>query len=107
MSEAETGFDFGRELGTVGELRVGAFRGVGETRVKVGDPAIPNTDFDSGGAFALFRYDSLDAAHFPRSGTRSELRWTLSRPGFGADNNAPAQSKDCGRQQSASRSHPH
>jgi len=86
VSEAEAGFDFGRELGNVGELRVGAFRGIGETRVKVGDPVIPSTDFDSGGAFALFRYDSLDSAHFPRSGTRSELRWTLSRPGFGADN---------------------
>jgi len=86
VSVAEAGFDFGRELGNVGELRVGAFRGIGETRVKVGDPVIPSTDFDSGGAFALFRYDSLDSAHFPRSGTRSELRWTLSRPGFGADN---------------------
>lgn len=86
VSEAEVGFDFGRELGTVGELRVGAFRGVGEARVKVGDPAISNIDFDSGGAFALFRYDSLDNAHFPRRGTAAELRWTLSRPGFGADN---------------------
>ena len=86
VSEAEAGFDFGREFGNVGELRVGAFRGIGETRVKVGDPVIPSTDFDSGGAFAQFRYDSLDSAHFPRSGTRSELRWTLSRPGFGADN---------------------
>ena len=86
ISEAEAGFDFGRELGNVGELRVGVFRGIGETRVKVGDPVTPNTDFDSGGAYALFRYDSLDRAHFPRSGARSELRWTLSRPGFGADN---------------------
>lgn len=86
-SEAEVGLDFGRELGNVGELRVGAFRGIGEARVKVGDPGISNIDFDNGGAFALFRYDSLDNAHFPRSGSRAELRWTLSRPGFGADNN--------------------
>jgi len=87
VSEAEAGFDFGRELGTVGEFRVGAFRGVGEARVKVGDPALANEDFDSGGAFALLRLDSLDNARFPRSGTLAQLRWTLSRPGFGADNN--------------------
>ena len=86
VSEAEAGFDFGRELSNVGEFRIGAFRGVGEARVKIGDPAIPNIDFDNGGVFALFRYDSLDNAQFPRRGTRAELRWTLSRPGFGADN---------------------
>ncbi len=86
VTEAEGGFDFGRELGNVGEFRVGAFRGVGEARVKIGDPSIPNIDFHTGGAFALLRYDSLDDAQFPRRGTRAELRWTLSRPGFGADN---------------------
>ncbi len=85
VSEAETGLDFGRELGTSGEFRVGAFRGLGEARVKVGDPALPNIDFDTGGAFANLRFDTLDNAQFPRSGTRADLRWTLSRPGLGAD----------------------
>jgi len=87
VSEVEAGLDFGRELGTIGEFRVGAFRGVGETRVKVGDPSLANVDFDNGGAFALLRIDSLDDAQFPRTGTLAQLRWTLSRPGFGADNN--------------------
>lgn len=87
ISEAETGLDFGRELGTVGELRVGAYRGLGEARVKVGDPALPNIDFDTGGAFATLRFDTLDNARFPRSGMRADLRWTMSRPGFGADSN--------------------
>ena len=86
VSEAETGLDFGRELGTIGEFRIGAFRGLGEARVKVGDPALPNIDFDTGGAFAALRFDTLDDAQFPRSGVRAELLWTLSRPGFGADN---------------------
>ena len=86
ISEAETGLDFGRELGTFGEFRIGAFRGLGEARVKVGDPALPNIDFDTGGAFAALRFDTLDDAQFPRSGVRADLRWTLSRPGFGADN---------------------
>jgi len=85
LSEAEAGLDFGRELGTIGEFRVGAYRGLGEARVKVGDPTLPNIDFDSGGAFAALRVDTLDDAQFPRSGVRADLRWTLSRPSLGAD----------------------
>jgi NTE family protein len=86
VSEAETGLDFGRELGTLGEFRLGAYRGVGEARIKVGDPSLPNIDFDTGGVFAALRFDTLDNAQFPRSGMRADLRWHLSRPGFGADN---------------------
>jgi NTE family protein len=85
VSEAEVGLDIGRELGRVGEFRVGMFRGVGEARVKVGDPALPNEDFNTGGAFARLRFDSFDNARFPRRGLRSDIKWTLSRPGFGAD----------------------
>jgi NTE family protein len=85
LSEAAGGLDFGRELGRVGEFRLGVFRGLGEARVKVGDPSIPNIDFNTGGAFARLRFDTLDNARFPRSGMRSGLQWTLSRPGLGAD----------------------
>ncbi len=85
LSEAEAGVDFGRELGTAGEFRVGVFRGLGEARVKVGDPLLPNSSFDSGGAFASLRIDTLDSASFPGKGTLADLRWTLSRPGLGAD----------------------
>ncbi|MDH3334605.1 MAG: hypothetical protein OEM30_09445, partial [Gammaproteobacteria bacterium] len=85
LSEAEAGIDMGRELGRVGEFRVGLFRGGGEARVQVGDPALPNVDFNAGGAFARLRYDSLDNARFPRRGMRGDIKWTLSRPGLGAD----------------------
>ena len=85
ISEAEAGFDLGRELGRIGEFRIGMYRGLGEARVKVGDPALPNVDFNTGGAFARLRFDSFDNARFPRSGLRSDIRWTLSRPGLGAD----------------------
>jgi NTE family protein len=87
ITEAELGLDLGAELGSVGELRVGAYRGAGEARVKVGDPALPNIDFDTGGVFARLRFDTLDDARFPRKGLRADLRWNISRPGFGADNN--------------------
>lgn len=86
LSEAQLGIDVGSEIGTAGELRVGVFRGLGEARVKVGDPGIANFDFDSGGVFASLRFDTLDTAQFPRRGMRAGVRWNSSRPDFGADN---------------------
>ena len=85
LSEAQVGIDMGRELGRVGEFRVGVFRGLGEARVKVGDPALPNLDFNTGGAFARLRYDSFDNSRFPQRGLLGDITWTLSRPGLGAD----------------------
>ena len=85
LSEARVGLDFGRELGRIGEFRVGAFRGLGDARVKVGDPSLPNFDFQTGGVFARLRIDTRDAAFFTRSGMYGDIRWTLSRPGLGAD----------------------
>lgn len=85
LTEADAGLAIGRELGRIGEFRVGAFRGIGETRVSVGDPTLPDVDFDTGGAFARLRFDTLDKARFPRHGLRSDVIWTSSRPGFGAD----------------------
>ena len=84
-SEAAIGLDVGRELGRWGELRLGVFRGSGDARVRVGDPSLPNFDFDTGGAFARFRVDTLDDAQIPKSGSRINVEWVMSRPGFGAD----------------------
>jgi NTE family protein len=85
VSEGEIGFDVGRELGRWGEFRVGIQRGVGDARVKVGDPSLSNFDFDTGGLFARFRIDTLDDAQIPLHGTRLDLIWNGSRPGLGAD----------------------
>ncbi len=85
ISEAEIGLDVGRQLGRWGELRFGVQRGIGNARVKVGDPSLPNIDFDTGGLFARFRIDTLDDAQIPHHGTRVDLIWNGSRPGLGAD----------------------
>ena len=87
ISEALAGLDAGTTLGNWGELRIGAYRGAGNARVKVGDPSVPNVSFDIGGAFASLKIDTFDDAHFPRSGMRGELLWDLSRRGLGADVN--------------------
>ena len=85
VSEGEIGFDIGRDLGRWGEFRIGVQRGVGDARVKVGDPSLSNIDFDTGGLFARFRIDTLDDAQIPLHGTRLDLIWNGSRPGLGAD----------------------
>ena len=85
VSEGELSLDFGRELGTIGEFRVGVYRGLGEARVKVGDSTLPNVDFETGGAFARLRFDSADNSRFPREGMLADIRWNLSRPELGAD----------------------
>ena len=68
-----------------GELRIGVTRSTGTARLKIGDPALPNLSFDSGGAFLAIRRDTLDDPQFPRSGTSFALGWTLERPGLGSD----------------------
>lgn len=93
-SESQFGIDIGRELGRWGEFRVGAFRGAGEARLKVGDPALPNFDFESGGLFANFAVDTLDHAQIPLHGSRVNLRWEMSRPGLGADNDSDTVSAE-------------
>ena len=85
ISEAEGGLDVGAALDSWGEVRIGAFRGYGKARVKVGDPAIANFDFDTGGVFAGLRIDTLDDAQFPSEGVRADVGWRQFLPGLGAD----------------------
>jgi len=87
IGEIEADLDFGRELGRWGEIRLGAFRGTGNARLKVGDPQLPNFDFDTGGVRAQFALDTFDDAQIPKSGTQFNVEWLMSRPGFGADSN--------------------
>lgn len=85
VTQGDISLDLGRELGTIGEFRIGAYRGIGDADIKVGDPAIANFDFETGGAFARLRIDSLDNARFPRRGVVADVTWNISRPGMGAD----------------------
>lgn len=86
VSDSEAGLDIGRTLGRWGEFRLGAFRGYGDARVTVGDPQIPNFDFQQGGLLARFRVDMLDDSQIPKTGGRVSLDWMESKSSFGADN---------------------
>ncbi len=75
------GIDFGRELGNYGEIRVGAGRTLGSSRVRIGDPLLPPSEFDFTKLFAEFRYDSIDDVNFPRRGGSFTLGWQGEREG--------------------------
>jgi NTE family protein len=79
------GVDIGRELSNWGEIRLGVRRGTDRSRVLVGDPGLPTSEFDRGGLFARFSYDKLDSIFFPRRGQQFELEWDGERARLGAD----------------------
>jgi len=85
INESELAIDLGTHIGSIGEFRVGGYRGAGRARVKVGDPTLQNAEFDTGGILTRLRFDTRDDAQFPRSGIRADLKWNLSLPDFGAD----------------------
>ncbi len=97
VSEAIAALDLGASLGNWGELRIGAYRGDGRARVKIGAPELPNLSFDIGGVAARLTADTFDDAHFPRNGVRGEILWDLSRRGLGARHDYEVLSIDVNR----------
>ena len=85
IAESEVGIDLGTELGNVGEFRVGVYSGSGEARIKIGDPAFPDLNFDTGGVFAQLQFDTFDDPRFPREGVKALVRWDTSQRSLGAD----------------------
>ncbi len=86
--ESEAALAVGAELSNWGELRVGLASGNGSTRVKIGDPELPQGDFDLGAVFAAFAYDRLDSAYFPRHGQALRLAWRGERDALGSSGDA-------------------
>lgn len=87
VAEGDLGIDLGAELGTYGEFRMGVYRGSGKFRVKIGDPLIPDFEYDQGAVFAQLQIDTFDLSRFPRRGMQARLRWDGSRTALGASEN--------------------
>lgn len=85
VRNALASFDVGRELANWGEVRFGVQRGLGSSRVLIGDQSLPSESYDTGGYFLRFSYDTLDNVFFPRSGTQFVTQWNAERESFGAD----------------------
>jgi NTE family protein len=68
ISSFDDGLDFGRELGSWGELRLGLLDSRGNSHVSLGDFSVPASSFNLSEYFMRFGYDTLDTANFPHSG---------------------------------------
>jgi NTE family protein len=77
--------DVGSELGNWGEVRVGLQRGLGSSKVLVGDVGLPTERYSTGGYSARFAYDTLDSVFFPRTGQQLTVQWTIEDERLGAD----------------------
>lgn len=78
------GGTLGYGLPQSGEVRLGYLRGFGNFDLDIGDPALPDFDYDIGEAFAEVIYDTLDEADFPTSGQNARLVYTNSLRDLGA-----------------------
>ena len=77
----------GRTIGDWGEVRLGLRRYAGEAELRIGDPAIPDVDFDSAEFYARLTYDTVDNRNFPHSGAIATVDWIESLTDLGADDN--------------------
>jgi NTE family protein len=75
----------GRELGTWGDIRAGVIRERGKDNIQVGNPSLPNRDFDTGDVFAQFYVDELDDVAFPRSGGTFQIGVKAGLEALGSD----------------------
>lgn len=94
LRSGQFGLDVGREFGNWGELRMGVRRGYGNARLRIGEPTLPEDEYDLGEYFVRFAYDKLDNFNFPREGQVFALQWNAARTELGDDNNADLLSMD-------------
>jgi len=83
--QAGFGLSAGREFGNYGALLLGLRRYSGQAEVQIGDPSLPDVDFEIGEAFLEASLDRLDSAYLPRQGSMLALRYTRSLEPLGAD----------------------
>ena len=88
LSEFEYGLDLGREFSNKGEFRGGIRRVTGRSRVRVGDPELPEGEYDIREYFARLSWDALDDVNFPRRGQSLSAEWRGERRGLGSSRSA-------------------
>ncbi len=86
--DTEVSLAFGAELSNWGEVRAGVRRGNGSSRVVIGEPVVPGSNFDIGAAYLEFGYDRLDSAYFPKHGQAFHASWQSESEALGASANA-------------------
>lgn len=85
--EGDLSLKLGRQLGSNGEIWAGIARGKGRLDRHIGDPDLPEFDYDIGQVETALAYDSLNKPDFPTSGLRSKLGFLSSAESLGATDN--------------------
>jgi len=75
----------GREVSVFGEVRAGYRMAKGEADLEVGDPSLPEGEFDSGAVFGRVWIDRLDQVYFPSRGYNAKLEYIVFREDLGND----------------------
>jgi NTE family protein len=80
------GIDFGVNIGSSLEVRLGLRRSVLKAEPEIGGELLPSFDnVQKGGVLAQFNYDNLDDHRFPTRGSKVQARLFLSETDLGAD----------------------
>ena len=85
LKQSEASVGLGYEFSSKAGLVIGVDRLHGRADVLIGNPLVEEPEFDDGGLYARFRYDSLDDRFFPSEGTFIDAWAHESFTSFGAD----------------------
>ncbi|MDT8273013.1 MAG: patatin-like phospholipase family protein, partial [Desulfomonilia bacterium] len=80
------GIDLGLQMGEYGEIRFGALRGINRSSLDIGDPTLPETQYDNGAWKLSLDIDRLDSSALPRDGVKIETAFLAGRHALGSDN---------------------
>lgn len=83
-TEETARISLGRRLSTLGEARIDYFRGIGDLGRRIGDPALPDKDYNIGDLTQVLELDNLDQPDFPTTGFRTQLKFNSAIPELGA-----------------------
>ncbi len=74
----------GREFGSWGRSSLTYTRGTGDRKIRIGDPNIPDDDFDIGKLSVVLEVDRLDNLYFPAHGHFASAIYRINRTDLGA-----------------------
>jgi NTE family protein len=84
LNYADGGLAFGRQFGTLAEMRAGLRAGGGKASLEEGDVIPRDVDIDIGEVFASTGLDTFDNPYFPTKGGRAVAQYTAGLTGLGS-----------------------
>jgi NTE family protein len=85
LKQSEASASIGWEFSRRSVIQLGVDRIHGRADVLTGTPTFPEPDYDDGGVYVQYRYDSLNHRDFPSKGTLFNFWSRKSLDSFGAD----------------------